>query len=70
MKAQNPAIKLCDQLLTPALNPFNPTANKPRQPTLTIDRVLNTRPISIHLNKSPTNKPFTQQITPKSLNLR
>ena len=59
-----------NQLLTPTLNPLNPPADKPRQPTHPINRVLNTRPISIHLNNSPANKPLTQQIAPKSLDLR
>jgi hypothetical protein len=59
-----------NQLLTSTLNSLNPTTNKPRQPTHAVNRVLNTRPISIHLNDSPANKPLTQQITPKSLDLR
>ena len=58
------------QLLAATLNPLNPSTNKRRQPARPIDRVLNARPIRIHLNNGPTNQPFTKQIPSKSLYFR
>jgi hypothetical protein len=62
MQTKDSAIKPRDQLFTPTRNPLNPTTNEPRQPTHAIDRVLNTRPISIHLNNSPANQTLPKEV--------